>query len=73
MLSNKCLQLTCVRQGGTPCTILLNGGNSAPETREILEKALLIYADLCLGPEVGLFREALMELFLSGGNSLCLC
>lgn len=73
MLSNKCQQLTCVRQGGTPCTILLKEENSDPETREILEKALLIYADLCLRPEVGLFREAHVELFLSGGNSLCLC
>lgn len=72
MLSNKCQQLTHVQQEGASCTILLKGKNSAPETHEILEKALLIYADLCLGPEVGLFGEAREELFLSGGNSLCL-
>lgn len=61
MLSNKCQQLTHAQQEGASCTILLKGKNSAPETHEILEKALLIYADLCPGPEVGLFREAREE------------
>lgn len=73
MPSNKGQQLTHVQQGGASCTILLKGRNSAPETQEILEKVLLIFADMCLGPEVGLFREAREELFLSGGNNLCLC